>query len=143
MYKNIKTVVVAGSMPNNTPELSKFINVEFQPDEVIIKRISRWDNDEDNADTVVLLNTDLVYPNTIYTYAAESNASLDDASPAITTYYNRQGTNDNVESVFKINGSVNSTYRFWFTRYDNAPVSNLASFDTRIAITLVFIEYKK
>lgn len=137
--ENFKTVIVKGVMVNNAPFLNFNLNIEFNPDEVIIKRISLQDADADNADSIWFINTDMVFPNVIHSYAPMY--TYDNAgTPILVNYYC-----DNCEpnTRFKITQPMNSLFKLWITNIFNAPPKNVATFSMAIALTLEFIQYKK
>jgi hypothetical protein len=143
MYKNSKTIVITGDIGNDENSFSKYISLDFQPDEVKIKRINIFDNQSITANKIILFHSDLVYPTTIYAYATGFTVAINDEAPPVTTSTYVYGHNDIVDASFKINNIINSTYKFWVTDQDNGPLANIATSDMNIAITLVFYEYQK
>lgn len=137
--ENFKTVIVKGVMVNNAPFFNSNVNVEFIPDEVVIKRISIQDADADNADGMFFINTDMVFPNIIHSYAPMYSYN-NEGTPILVNYY---CDNCQPNTRFKITQPMNSLFKFWITDINNAPPKNSATFSMGLALTLEFIQYKK
>ena len=51
-----------------------------------------------------------------------------------------QVINQHVEISKVLSRQLNTTYRFWFVRYDGKQPTNTASFDTELSITIEFVK---
>jgi hypothetical protein len=104
------------------------INLDFTPDEMILKNVSKYDFDAaidgNTSDAIIFLKTDLIN------------------SPTLCHFPRSVGFHETYDIPFKINKSINGKYRFFLTRSDNKEPTNKAVFNTFIALTLLFIKYK-
>jgi hypothetical protein len=78
---NFKTVIVKGIIPNNESSFETDVNIEFIPDEVIIKRVTIVYAEADNRFGISFINTDMVYPNIIHAYTLK--ATINDETPVV------------------------------------------------------------
>ena len=134
--KNYKTVIVTGTIGNNASSFNATIDLSFQPDEVILRNVTIADNDADNADDIILFNTDMFYPNPFYHYGGILN---DDGTN--TQYGYRYNAEPNLK--YQISKQIRGEFKFWVTQISNAVPTNIAGFDMVITFTFEFVEYHK
>ena len=132
--KNYKTVIVTGTIGNNASAFNATIDLSFQPHEVILKNVTIADNDADNADDIILFNTDMFYPNAFYHFGG---ALMDDGTN--TQYGFRYNAEPHLK--YKISKQIRGISRFWVTQINNTAPSNIAGFDMLVAFTFEFVEY--
>lgn len=124
-----KTTTIYGALGNGVTAFTYDVYIDFIPDEIVLKYISRYDNDEhttpNNGDPMILLRSSLV--------DGEILASIP-RSVAFHESYN---------IPFPNKKAIRGTYNFILTDIDNDAPSNAVTFDTQITCTLLFIKYKK
>lgn len=105
------------------------LNLEFQPDTMVIEQVCIHNNDTGNSPYLMTLNSDLVSThlnkNNLF---AISNAI--DSSLLINT-------------PFKISSPVNNLYRFSVVTLSGLVPDNYDTFDLSISFTMVFYEHEK
>ena len=119
-----KTVTVSGHMGNNTNSFTSNINIEFIPDEIILKYVAKYDNDNAAGDLLNVIYTDLIDNNIIFSY------------PNSTALYEMCNT------PFRNFKQIQGLYTFKVTQINGALPANYAAFDTTISMTLLFVKYK-
>lgn len=121
---NYKTVAITATCGNNVTSFSSFINLEFVPDEIILKYVCRTDADTANSDPLTLLRSNIIGNNIMYAF------------PDVANY-------DNTPLLrFKTIGQpIPNTANFEFVTISGGTPSNKSTYDTKIVMMLEFIKY--
>ena len=118
-----KVLTLVGSCGNGQNTFTCHIsNLHFTPDEVRLKYISKYDLAR--SDNIMLLKSDL--SNTGDTLAT---------FPKYTTF------SEYYDIPFTLGRPIHGNINFSFTKIDGTVPTNIATFDTKIAITFLFIKY--
>ena len=107
------------------PIYSQNINVEFQPDKVILKYITITNNDYATTPPILFLQSSLI-PN-----------------QNLISIPNSQHYSESVDIPFKIHGPINSYYDFSLRTLLNKSIPNASSITIFFSLTLIFVQYKK
>jgi len=139
--KLFKTVTIDGSFTAaNFVKFTKTINIDFQPDEMIVKMVSVAENDPQNGTGIIhKLNTNMVFPYTIFHYV--HNKTVSDLASGATENYS-EAHHSTPKLRFKVNGIIQGNYDFWITDINNSIPANIGTYDTDIVITLEFVKYE-
>lgn len=125
----VKTTTIYGYLNNNETSFNYDIYVDFIPDEIILKYISRYDEAENAApgtsDAMILIRSTLI--------DNEVLASI----PRCAAFH------ESYNIPFQAKKSIRGTYSFDITSVTGTLPINVAAFDTYIACTLLFVKYKK
>jgi len=121
---NYKTITVTGYMGNNENSFTSDINLDFQPDEVVVKLIIFDNAINVITDRIYIIKTDLIDNNIL--------APLEAATGFIQP----------INIPYKINKSINGQYTFSIWNYDGSEPDDIADFEVALGITLTFIKYK-
>lgn len=125
IIENYETVDVLLTYGNNVSSLSYEINLDFIPDEMILKNVSKFDNNNGvTSDQMILFKTDLV------------NAPVFCHFPKTSSFH------ETYDIPFKMNKPIRGNYRFYFTKMNGDDPNNITTFDTKMAFTLLFLKYK-
>ena len=125
MNPNQKVIQVTGTIGNNQNSFNFNINVEFEVSEVRILYVSKYDVDNANSDYTVLLRSTLFNNQAVLSF------------PRTASYY--QFFNIPIQ----INKTLNGIYNFELVKYDGSLPTNIASFNTFLSITLLFVGKEK
>jgi len=119
--ESYKTVVISGHYGNNVIP----INIEFEPDEVIVKTLSAFNGDTGNPNSgMLLLRTDLCKDSIL------AHIPLNEVTYQV------------INTPFLLRKPVNDVYFFSLTDITGALPEDIATFDFQLALTLQFIKYK-
>ena len=100
--KNERTLIICGQFLNTNQIPDQFtanINIEFQPDEIILKHVAFSDLDTANADPICLVRTDLIDNHFLFALPNVVDAS------------------DYCDTHFRNTKPINSTYTFKLTNF--------------------------
>jgi len=112
------------------------ININFEVDVIILKRVVIVDNDIDN-NTLFKLSTNLINDNILFTFAREPNFYDFKNDVEVHTFK----INEDYNIPFQIKkgmGNINSTYNFKITTIDNESITNNKTY---ISLCLIFVKY--
>lgn len=119
-YKTITLKQVIGA---NTSSFAKDINVEFVPDEIVLKNITFWTS-------------------TAYTDAIQLTSDLILGDRVLLTMPKTTSYHESYNVPFRtLNRPVNGNYKFEIKNFSDALVSKAST--SSLAFTLVFIKWKK
>jgi hypothetical protein len=120
-----KTFTLKGNLYQTT-DFCYDINIEFVPDEIVLKYLTAYDEDTATKESILTIMTDLIDGHII--------ASIPKAT-AFHESYNIPFNNNK--------RPIQGCYNFSFRAIDGSNPVNSATFDMDIAMTLVFIKWKK
>jgi len=118
--------IVFNSYYNNA-SFSRDINIEFIPDEVVLKNVSINNIGYENSDHMLFLRSNLI-----------------PGSPILFSFPNLSMYNEALDIPFRLKSPVNGTYNFNFVTILGKPPSQalIPYFSIEIAFTLLFIKFK-
>ena len=119
-----KTITVSGNIGNNANTFSAYINVEFIPDEIILKYVAKYDDDQAASDLLDIISSDLIDNQVIFSY------------PSSMALYEMCNT------PFRNQKPIQGLYTFTITQIDGSLPSNFASFNSFYSFTFLFVKYK-
>jgi len=119
-----KTVFLNNKFDNNQKSFEKNINVEFIPDEIIVKYITVKNDNIVAEKGVYMLKTNLVRDEILISF------------PCRTTF------TSSVDIPFKNYDRINGTYSFTLNKIDYSGIANLANMDLSLSLVLMFVKYK-
>ena len=131
--ESYKIITVYGYCGNNVNSFTFPIEIEFVPNEVVLKYFNLYDYDSEHAGGLYFINTDLIYNKPLVSY------------PGCTAM------NELFNTPFILNTPVNRIYTFTINSLYVANVaninilstpSNIATFSTEVSFVLMFIKYK-
>lgn len=129
--ENTKTITVSLNFEAKIED-SREIFCEFQPDEIILKYVSLYDNSPQLDTNLISFSSSLFNNQNFFTFATPIQ---NDTSPI---FYNEQ-----INTPFKVNSSnVNGLHSFSLKSL--YPFANITPADVsvRVAFTFIFIKYK-
>lgn len=122
-----KTLTIALRLEDNKNSFSRDINIEFIPDEIILKNMN-WCNAQATNEIPYKLITNLI-----------DGDGVIGTLPKITV---TTSFHDSYNIPFRNSRPINGTYLFEIKDYTNAPIS-VSTENRFLSFTLVFIKWKK
>lgn len=132
-----KTITVKQAGVNDN--IQRMLNVEFVPDDVIIKSVCV--HGDPVLDVLINVSSDIVTasPNDIFTIPGDDGAyGIYDSTTPKTDFF-VSGKFYNLDYIYPVKKNINGTFTFWFRDIDNK-IINTPELD--IAFVLEFVKYK-
>jgi len=119
-----KTVFINNKFENDENTFSKNINVEFIPDEIVVKYICVNDDNTNTETGIYTLKTNLIREEDLITFPAFHNFS------------------QQVDIPFKNYDRINGTYSFKLGKLDETAIAELDTMDLSLSLVLLFVKFK-
>eukprot|EP00732_Lithocolla_globosa_P007934 Lithocolla_globosa_v1_NODE_10670_length_578_cov_2468.967495.p1 type:complete len:139 gc:universal NODE_10670_length_578_cov_2468.967495:85-501(+) len=133
VIKNFKTLTFSAQINDLTDQdatFSKQINLEFIPDEIILKNVSLYNYD---------INTTAQYYSKMFLL---KSSLLSDNGGVLASIPHSTAYHEQYHISFKNNSPINGTYSFTLTDIFGAKPGGGANYNTFISLTLMFVKYK-
>ena len=127
LYKTVTIPLIIDNANGGTniSTLQQYINVEFQPDEVLLKTVSIFDGSA-QIDIMTYIKSDLIDNNILYAFMSADTINQYCGVP------------------FRLsNKNINGYYNFTFTSYLGSTSEFCDQYNFVVVLVLVFIKYQK
>lgn len=119
-----KTVFINNKFEANQKSFTKNINVEFLPDEIIVKYLSLNDDNVNIEYGMYTLKTNLVREDILICFPPASSFTT------------------SLDIPFKNYDRINGTYSFTLNKIDNSEIDEMATMNLSLSLVLMFVKFK-
>jgi len=127
--ENFKTEMINIHFVSKNIEHYK-INVEFAPDEIVLKYISIFDNDGANTRNMYIIKSNLVEGGNLISLPGPTDGTNTNYTESVDIPFNNRGR------------PISGTYEFSITEMDGTIPTNKDTIDYMMCLTFIFIKFK-